>query len=659
MSARFGTLRALLQEAPSGALWRSIIAELARWGEEERERVALPYALDHLDKWPPQLRRWAGGEDPAWQQRLANAGQGRSLVEDEARVARCRHLWIEGPACEEALAGHLHRFDQLLALTVRTVHLGEEAMLRVVSHAWPSSLRALSVEGLSHQREETRRRIVEALAGNASWAGLEGLELRQGDLDLASVEALAGSPHLSQLRALNLEGNALDVASARALAQSPHLRRLHTLGLSRCGMDAACARVLAGSPVLETVKVLDVSYNPLRAGLAALLGSPYTRGLTTITMDYVELDPAGARALCKVAWPPGLEGLDLNKVHCNRRASDALSGAPLLRIMKRFSWHGPKAEQPTGLMASAHLTGLRALELHNADEALVEAARSPALSGLETLSIHTQRLSVCSEALAQSVFRATLRSLSVSTWRVGVGALFEAGPWSALRHLKLRGRSHDKEGDELAEPARADEDIERLSRSETLRELEELDLAYYLLTDLAAKALADSGMLGSLRALNLSGNQIGDRGLIALIERGGMNKLESLLLNRAQIGDAGAAVIASDAVTQRLFCALVTRGLSENKIGLAGTQALLRSPHIGAVEELWLPSNALTHEDIAALAQDPALGDLRGTLKLSCRDAHEQTWQPLIDSPYASQGTRDYAARLAEELRLRAQRGQG
>jgi hypothetical protein len=657
MSARFGTLRALLQEAPSGATWRQITDELKLWGEEERERVALPYVMAHLDRWPPQLMRWAGGEDPAWQRRLANAGQGRSLVEDEARMATARHLWIEGPACEEALAGHLHQLDQLITLTVRTVHLGEEAMLRVVSWAWPSSLRELCVQGLSSQPAEPRRRIVEALAGNASLAGLEGLELRQGELDLASVEALAQSPYLSQLNTLNLEGSVLDVASARALAQSPYLRRLHKLGVSSCRIDAASAKVLAGSPVLETVRSLDVSRNPLRAGLAALLGSPYTRGLTTLTMEHVELDPAGARALCKVEPAPGLDGFDLQKVHCNRHTSDALAGAPILRLMRRFSWEGAKADQPTVLMASPHLIGLRSLELRNADEAVMEAARNPALSGLEKLSIHTQRASACSEALEQSVLRATLRSLSVSMWHVGVGALFEAGPWGSLRHLSLRGHSHEKEGGEPV-PGRSDEDIERLSRSETLRTLERLNLAHYLLTDMAALALADSGMLGSLRELNLSGNQIGDRGLIALIERGGMDRLESLKLYDAQIGDAGAAALASDKVTPRLFCALLNGGLTSNQIGLAGTRALLRSPHIGVVEELWLTANALTHEDIVELAQDPALGDLRGALKFSCRGEREETWQALIDSPYASQGTRGYAMARLKNLRD-AQRGRG
>jgi hypothetical protein len=669
MSELFGTLRALMQRAPGTEVWREIVRELGLWEEEERERVAMPYVMGCLKRWPPEIKRWAMlSYDPPWGPRLSNelltsdVELIRSLLADEAWVAGCRHLMIEEPACEEVLAGHLGRFDQLITLSVRMYKkLGEEAMLRVVSRAWPASLRGLAVDGLADQPEETKRRIVAALAGNASLAGLERLSLMHGKLDLASVEALANSPYLSQLGALTLEGSVLDVASARALANSPYLRRLHTLSLPFCRVDAASARVLAGSPVLETVRSLDVSSNPLRAGLAALLGSPYTRGLTTIKMKNVQLDPAGARALCKVEFSPGLDGFDLNEVHCDRHTFDALAGAPILRLIKKFKWYGRQANQPTGLMASPHLIGLRELELGNADEAVIEAAMNPALSGLETFIIVTREQSArCGVALAQSTFKAGLQRLEVDAWHHGIGALCGGEPWGALRRLKLRGRSHDRRGvDRAARLSFTDEDIERLAHSGMLEGVESLNLSANMLTDLAAMALADSGMLGQLRELRLGENQIGDAGLIALIERGGMDKLELWSMGSNLVGDAGAAAIASEQVTPRLFCALLKGGLSSNRIGLAGVQALLRSPHIHELDGLWFVDNALTGEDVVILAADPALANLRGTFNIRCEEAHEETWQALIDSPYASQGTRDDAARLLKILQSRTQRGQG
>jgi hypothetical protein len=49
MSERFGTLRSILQKTPSGAVWREIVGELELWGEEERERVALPYVVGVME----------------------------------------------------------------------------------------------------------------------------------------------------------------------------------------------------------------------------------------------------------------------------------------------------------------------------------------------------------------------------------------------------------------------------------------------------------------------------------------------------------------------------------------------------------------------------------------------------------------------------------
>jgi Ran GTPase-activating protein (RanGAP) involved in mRNA processing and transport len=251
---------------------------------------------------------------------------------------------------------------------------------------------------------------------------------------------------------------------------------------------------------------------------------------------------------------------------------------------------------------------------------------------------------------------ASVRSLTIRAWHPGVGALFEAGAWSQLRRLSLYGGAkHSHVDGDTTRPSVTDEDVERLARSGALEQLEALELDANLLSDAAAMALADSGMLGQLRELGLMENQIGDVGVAALIERGGMTRLEVLRLSRNLIGDAGAAAIARGPITLAAFRELARAELHWNRIGLAGIQALLRSPLIHEIEELDMSCDTLTHEDILALAADPALANLHGVLRAYVRDDSEETWQALIDSPHASQGTRALAMLYAESRRERMQ----
>jgi hypothetical protein len=434
---------------------------------------------------------------------------------------------------------------------------------------------------------------------------LETLDLRSAQLDAERFEMLAQSRVLSRVRTLLLSGNKIGAVSARSLVESPYLGQLEVLEVSRCGIGERSARALASGALLEGVVRLDVSNNPLGGGLAALLESPHTRALTHLKLHNVKLDPAGARALCGVDWPPGLEGFDLDGLLGDRRTFETLAGAPILRLAKRFFWHRGRADLPPEFMASRHLTGLRELAFVDADAAVMEAAGNPALSGLESLKIEAQQLSEgLVEALSGSALANNLRSLELIVWHPGIGALLEAGSWGELRRLTLRGLTYaDKYSGHGGAPAQrettptlTDEDVERLARSEVLGRLELLSLKANLLSDAAALALADSGKLAGLRDLDLR----------------------------------------------------------ENKIGRAGVIALLRGLPPDALEDgLNLNGNPLIHEDILALAAEPALANLRGRLWIGATDEREETWRALIGSPHASEPTRDQARSQLEILHNR------
>jgi hypothetical protein len=314
------------------------------------------------------------------------------------------------------------------------------------------------------------------------------------------------------------------------------------------------------------------------------------------------------------------------------------------------------------LLASPHLTGLRELTVIDAhDEATWRAvAQNEALSGLEQLYIVEAPLTdALLDALAASPLRPRLRSLYTDGVAGDVVSLFERAAWPALRELKVYG-AHRSDHDEGAfVPTLSDEDAARLASSGVLAGLEVLALPFHGLSDAAALALADSGMLGELRVLELASNHIADAGLIALLEHGGMDRLEALGLASNRIGDAGAAALARSphmrALKWHLATDLAAGGLRGNNIGGAGLLALASSPCIDAVEELDVSGNApLTHEEVVALAALPGCSRLRGWQWSMADGAREETWQAILDSPYANEATRDSAAHwLASTRALR------
>jgi hypothetical protein len=629
MDERFGTLRSLLQAAPSETVWRALCEELARWGEEERERVALPYALGHLDKWPPKIERMVDEGDPAWRQQLGNGLYKPDLewfieaMAHEDWPARCCHIELNSAEHYEVLCAELGRFGRLVSCELSGNEGDVGALLELLRAPWPPSLRSLELTYLREQPPGSGREIAQAIAQNETLGGLEVLDLECARIGDAGARALTQSAYLGQLRSLNISNNELSAAGARALAQSP---------------------LLAG------LTALDVSYNKLGMGLVALMSSPHTRALKTLELYEVSIDEACARALRAIAWPPALEHFGLEHAKLERGALGAIAAAPGLRAVSTFGPLRADADELARFVASPHLTGLRELQVRgSADAAMIAASENPALSELESLEFKGAGLSApCIEALSRCVFRDSLRELTVRAGSGDIVSLFESGAWPSLRKLDLSGKLKTTTQD-AHEPTVSEAAVERLARCEVLRGLESLGLSANLLGDAAVMALADSGMLGSLRALNLSGNQIGDGGLIALIERGELTSLRSLNLDDNLIGDAGAIALAAS----RSFTSLQpprtqhyseSGSLSFNKIGLAGARALLRSPYLDLQTGLTLYKNALTHEDIVELAADPALARLQGPLWVVAADAREETWQALIDSPYANQVTREWAA---------------
>jgi hypothetical protein len=614
MSDRFGTLRALLQQTPSEQVWRALGAELAGWEGRELEEIALPYALGHLERWPVEIARWAAHDAPSWRKRLANGIQIERwseltwITEIEAdEAAHIVHMDIANQNVG-ALPDVLERFVRLRWCKLSEDEDGQRS-LAAANAAWPPSMVGLQIHLRFQDKDKYTTRLASALAQNPTLGGLHRLEL---------------------------SNIALRDDGAIALAQSPHLRSLRELDLSQCYIGPAGARALADSALLDSVEQLMLGGNNLGAGLIELMSSPHARSLKNLELD-------------SHALPDGLEL------------------RPELQMVRSLTtyWKSDDHRSIARLLASPHLTGLRELRIFCAsDDAGWEVmCGNAALSGLETLTLMTCSLtSTHLDALAASPLRPSLRCLALNNVKGDVAALFERAAWPALRELSLHGGY--EEGSGLWYPPRLkDEDVARIARSGVLTGLERLELQFNLSGDTAVAALVDNGRLGSLRWLDLTYNNISDEGLIALIERGGLDSLEMLGLAHNKIGDVGAAALAQSPLMRALRPHNIERylgsGLPHNMLTGAGALALLRSPYIEALRELAIYYNKLTHEEIVKLAAAPELARLRGPLWVTAEDSREETWQALIDSPYANADTRDYAATSIEGIKRRARQRQG
>lgn len=158
---RFGELRSLLQQPPSSQVWDAMIALFGGWHHEALANLAIPYALEHLERWPDDITR----EAEPWQ-------TGALLL----------------------ISPDSYQHPQLRLINALTItHRGIGAPQLASLLAWP---------GLPQ---------------------LRSLSLRANDLTDAEAAAIAACPHLSGLRALDLSNNQITDVGAAALASSPYL----------------------------------------------------------------------------------------------------------------------------------------------------------------------------------------------------------------------------------------------------------------------------------------------------------------------------------------------------------------------------------------------------------------------------------------------------
>jgi hypothetical protein len=322
-----------------------------------------------------------------------------------------------------------------------------------------------------------------------------------------------------------------------------------------------------------------------------------------------------------------------------------LADSPQLSTLRTLTVLGLDVGDLRRLVASPHLTGLRALRLVSNGlgsagvYALTEAATLTALEELDLSGpgyyeqyyrdpiINADGM----EALAGWTGLARVRSLTLSGSDVrpeGLRALLRSSHAGALQKLSLRSGRLDGQAMaefqsaqpglrletlDLGENVLKDVGAEYVALAPCLRELKVLRLDRCEITLAGARLFAKkASFLGGLRRLDVGHNHFGPVGLTGLLDRKSPS-LHTLQMRDNDLFDQGAELLAASPASD----ALLVVDLSQNGLGPAAAQALGESAHLRGLLVLRLADNPIG-ESSAALAASP-LGQRLAVLELENR----------------------------------------
>ncbi len=416
----FGDIRSLLQLPPTEERWNTLCALLdaARPSRTVRDLV-LPYARDHLGRWPDTLRmapwRWLvqtiHEDDPPL---------GWSLVRHVSfsPAAPLNNTWTE------RVAGSRH-FTHLSHLSLISCHIGGAPLARILDAPCMPHLRSLDLS-FNHIRDDGLRGItrtqnlrslerleliangvmfhgVKFIGDSPWWPGLKTLNLAQNHLNPQALVALGAALDAGSLEHLELRANAHGVSHVPSLARlvgAPGASSLRSLGLAQNNLDAEHLRAIADSSHLTSLERLDLSSGRSHgasraieaADLLALRASAASSSLRELSLAGHKLTDDAIAALVDGDELRHLTRLDLRFNAIGDRGANALASAFLPKLRRldlgynRLSSHGARA-----LAHADHLSRLEHLDLfanHNLSDTDADLLRSaPNLPSIHTVHV--------------------------------------------------------------------------------------------------------------------------------------------------------------------------------------------------------------------------------------------------------------------------------
>jgi hypothetical protein len=453
----FGELRSILQRPASTSTWSALCEHLDRWPLDTLEKVAVPYAASHLERWPQEIARGASGR---W---LGELMRGSPLPQ----LGATRALSIVAPSS----------YQEQLRYTLDNKAMRHLTDLTIVAHA-------LSVKGVKSWSNAPLLATLERLTLVTTGLGkplvpskllahLTGLELnlaaRPTPDQLRELAIVPGD----RMRALRVISAALEPQQLGALLDAPLFARLDQLDLTLDRVPQDLCTVLSRAPQLAALRTLSLAIHDPITDLDALLSRPALAGLERLTIRASRLAPEALRplidathltrltaltliaqqldatALLSAPHMAGLTALDLSWPGATPSdVAPALAGAEHLTRLATLDLSGRliDAAGAAAMADAAHLSSLRDLRVRLKDAASCAAlVGGEALSGLTALSLAGSPVGdEGAQALAASPHLSNLRALDLSSCGLtaaGIAALARSRHLSGLHHLDLRGNT--------------------------------------------------------------------------------------------------------------------------------------------------------------------------------------------------------------------------
>lgn len=435
---------------------------------------------------------------------------------------------------------------------------------------------------LSNPRR-TRAAVVNDIAALDGLSGLTNLVLRGHELGDQELRTLLSLPQTSKLERLDLSNCDLSALELTAVARaaSRTLREL-TLQDNGLGADELNAFYAAGPP---PIRDLNLSGNPLTGA-----GSTVARlvpGLERFVAVGTAFNGDDAAAVVGALDRARLSRLDLSSNPGCTSLGVALEGAPW-RQLRRLALRECDLDESFVAVLSPTCPALERLYLDgNPIGNAVCAALSTAPFALQKLSL--RRCAVTSKGLVPLALggprTAELQVLDLSENPLDDSAGAPLSSGLANAPLEWMG---------LAECNLGPEALRGLLSAPVAGKLRELDLSGNRIGP--ASILADIPPLRRLRRLKLDRTGLGDDGVEALVRGGLLHYVQELHLSGAGLSGKGASHLKDARSLRRLT-------LSNNRIGDAGLNQLLRRDRLGRLQFLDLGGNPIGPPGIRAAAR--------------------------------------------------------
>lgn len=406
------------------------------------------------------------------------------------------------PVVVDYVAGNVEGWPEQYTL-LQTYHYGLESH-RLLPDRWKHELclgedsvklKLVRVANLNSAKLDTKVGL--KVLSCRSLCNIRLLDLGRNKLTAAFFSALGQAEQFKGVRHLRLGGTTFNAAAAKAFQGSSVLAGVETLVLDSSTFKGGSLSIFLGAPCWGALRSLSASWVRSEGGdvLSALYNAPHIDklemldlssthgavsssvvklcsdaryvGLRRLHLGAVSLGDAGVEALKGASWLGHIEELDLTQVTGDERLAELLGSAsmPSLEVLRvgvgleaicgneglrprALVFRGDLDEGGLEVLLASELLGqLEGLSLLGGAPtgALVRLLRSPAIAGLTTLVVASERLGAeAVDAMVQGQHLVKLASVGSSLGDDLTRAHVEAFKGAAHLSPTLRGEHGDQ-----------------------------------------------------------------------------------------------------------------------------------------------------------------------------------------------------------------------